>query len=339
VTLPPETRFSVAVSTAERLDRFLADQLDVSRTVAARLIADKRVSVRGVPVRSSFVPEKGVEILVSFPAEPPRHIAPADIPLDIVYEDEVLAVVDKPAGLVVHPAPGHWEGTLVNALAARGLKLGGGEQGRPGIVHRLDKDTSGLIVVAKTPKAHERLGEAMAARKIARRYAALAWGHLGQKERRIDASLGRNPSDRKRMSVQASGGRRAVTRVRTIARGLTADLVRCALETGRTHQIRVHLQSIGHPVVGDHVYGGRDVKRSDSTRGAAIALDETTPRQALHAAWLMLPHPMTGELLDVRSEWPPDLFPALVLALGEPSLVAETKPLQYLGFFASDELS
>src|SRR5258708_5709515 len=139
------------------------------------------------------------------------------------------------------------------------------------------------------------------------------------------------------MSVLSTAGRAAVTRVRTVARGLTADLVRCALETGRTHQIRVHLQSIGHPVVGDHVYGGRDVKRSDRTRGAAIALDEETGRQALHAAWLTLPHPATRKLLDVRSDWPLDLRPALVRALGEPSLVAETKPLQYLGFFASDE--
>jgi len=339
MTLPPETRFSVAVSTAERLDRFLADQLDISRTVAARLIAEKHVSVKGVAVRSSFVAEKGVEILIVFPADPPRSIAPYDLPLDIVYEDEELAVVDKPAGLVVHPAPGHWEGTLVNALAARGLKLGGGEQGRPGIVHRLDKDTSGLIVVAKTPKAHERLGEAMAAREITRRYAALAWGHLGAKERKIDAALGRHPTDRKKMSVESPTGRRAVTRVRTIARGLTADLVRCALETGRTHQIRVHLQSIGHPVVGDHVYGGRDVKRSDATRSAAAALDKATGRQALHAAWLKLPHPLSREPLDVRSEWPLDLRSALALGLGEPGLVAETKPLQYLGFFASDEPS
>src|SRR5258708_15027342 len=153
MTLPPETRFSVAVSTAERLDRFLADQLDVSRTVAARLIADKRVCVKGVPVRSSFVPEQRVEIVVTFPEEPPRRIAPFDLPLDIVYEDEALAVVDKPAGLVVHPAPGHWEGTLVNALAPRGPKLGGGGTGRPGSVHPRHTATPGPMAGPKPPKA------------------------------------------------------------------------------------------------------------------------------------------------------------------------------------------
>ena len=335
MTLPPETRFSVAVSRAERLDRFLADQLDVSRTAAARLIAEQRVRVAGAPVRASFVAQRGTEIAVTFPGAPPRHITPADIPLDIVYQDDELAVVDKPAGLVVHPAPGHWEGTLVNALAARGLQLSGGDLGRPGIVHRLDKDTSGLLVVAKTARAHEKLGDAMAARKIARRYAALAWGHLGSRERRIDAALGRHPKDRKRMSVGTPGARAAVTRVVTVARGLAADLVRCALETGRTHQIRVHLQSVGHPVVGDHVYGGVGLKRADASQAAARRLMDATGRQALHAAWLMLPHPVSGKLLEVRSEWPADLRPALAAALGDPNLVAETKPLQYLGFFAS----
>jgi 23S rRNA pseudouridine1911/1915/1917 synthase len=336
VTLPPETRFSVAVSRAERLDRFLADQLQLSRTVAARLIANRCVSVGGTPARSSFVPTRGIEIAVVFPGTPPRRVMPADIPLHVVWEDESLAVIDKPAGLVVHPAPGHWDDTLVNALAARGLKLGGGAEGRPGIVHRLDKDTSGLLVVAKTPRAHEKLGEALAARRIARRYAALVWGHLGARERKIDAALARHPGDRKRMAVLATG-RSAVTRVQTVARGVTADLVRCALETGRTHQIRVHLQSIGHPVVGDPVYGGREVGRSDQTRAPALELLKATGRQALHAAWLTLLHPLTGVTLDIRSEWPADLLPALAAAVADPTLLAETKPLQYLGFFASGE--
>jgi 23S rRNA pseudouridine1911/1915/1917 synthase len=335
VTLPPETRLSVAVSRAERLDRFLSDQLHISRTVAARLIGEGCVRIAGEAARASLEPVRGTEILIVVPGAAPRTLAPAAIPLVIAYEDDVLAVVDKPAGLVVHPAPGHWEGTLVNALAARGLNLAGGVEGRPGIVHRLDKDTSGLIVVAKTPRAHELLGRALAQRRVARRYAALAWGHLGGEERRIDAPLARNTVDRKRMQIQAEGGRHAVTRVRTVARGGPADLVRCALETGRTHQIRVHLQSIGHPVVGDAAYGGVAVGRSDASRASALALVQATPRQALHAAWLVLPHPVTGAALDVRSEWPADLLPALVSALGSPNLLAETKPLQYLGFFDS----
>ena len=337
MTLPVETRFTVVVTGAERLDRFLADQLQISRTVAARLIGEQCVTIQDVPARASLVPERGTEIRVVFPQTPVRQVTPADIPLTIVYEDDELAVIDKPAGLVVHPAPGHWEDTLVNALAARGLRLGGGDEGRPGIVHRLDKDTSGLLVVAKTPRAHEKLGHALSARKITRRYAALSWGHFGPEERRIDAPLARHSSDRKRVIVSKERGRAAVTRVVMVARGGPADLVRCTLETGRTHQIRVHLQSVGHPVVGDAQYGGVEVKRSDATRGEAEALARMTPRQALHAAWLKVPHPASGELLDVRSEWPADLLPSLARALGEPKLLAETKPLQYLGFFASGE--
>jgi 23S rRNA pseudouridine1911/1915/1917 synthase len=333
VSLPPATRFSVAVPRAERLDRFLADQLRLSRTVAARLIAEGTVLLDDRPARASAVAERGAVIAVSFPARAPRTIAPADIPLVIVYEDEELAVVDKPAGLVVHPAPGHWDDTLVNALVARGLKLGGGAAGRHGIVHRLDKDTSGLLVVAKTERAHQRLGAALAARRIERRYAALVWGHLGAAARRIEAPLGRNASDRKRMAI-TPGGRAAVTRVRTVARGGVADLVLAGLETGRTHQIRVHLASIGHPVVGDVTYGGGEQKRSDQTAKGADRLARGAPRQALHAAWLRLVHPATGAALDLRSEWPADLLPSLALALADPNLLAVPKPFEYLGFFA-----
>ncbi len=336
--LPPETRFSVAVPDAERLDRFLADQLNVSRTVAARLIAERCVTIADEPARPSFVPTARTEIVIVIPGAPPRQVMPADIPLTMVYEDDELAVVDKPAGLVVHPAPGHWDDTLVNALAARGLNLAGGDEDRPGIVHRLDKDTSGLLVVAKTARAHEKLGKALAARKISRRYAALAWGHLGAEERRIEASLSRHPQDRKRMTVGSGGkAKHAATLVQEVARGNVCDLVRCTLETGRTHQIRVHLSSIGHPVVGDETYGGRTVGRSDATRMTAEALVKLTPRQALHAAWLTLPHPATGKRLELRSEWPSDLRPALAKALDDPKLLAETKPLQYLGFFASGD--
>jgi 23S rRNA pseudouridine1911/1915/1917 synthase len=331
---PAATRFSVAVSGAGRLDRFLADQLQLSRTAAARLIAAGAVRLDGQTARPSAEPARGALIEVEFPARAPRTLSPAAIPLSLVFEDEELAVVDKPAGLVVHPAPGHWNDTLVNALLARGHPLGVGEPSRAGIVHRLDKDTSGLLVVAKTDRSHQRLGAALAARRIERRYAALAWGHLGSAARRIDASLARHPGDRKRMAVAATG-RPAATVVRAVARGIAADLIGARLETGRTHQIRVHLASIGHPVVGDGVYGGLAPRRSDATARHAETLARATPRQALHAAWLRMAHPLTGDPLDLRSEWPADLRAALAAALGDSTLLAVPKPLEYLGFFAS----
>ncbi len=321
---------------AERLDRFLAHQLSLSRTAAARLIAAKRVSVDGQTARASASLYAGQLVSVEFPeSEPPRTLKPADIPLSIAFEDEHLAVVDKPAGLVVHPAPGHWDDTLVNALVARGTTLAGGAEGRPGIVHRLDRDTSGLMLVAKTDQAHARLSRALAARKISRSYAALVWGHLTEGRVAIDAPLGRNPRDRKRMTV-TDDGRPARTSARTVARFDVAELVRVELETGRTHQIRVHLAHIGHPVVGDQVYSAGGSRRI-SGPGARTArqLERLTPRQALHAARLELVHPATGEKLVVSSEWPADLLPGLeVLA---PEAVAHSEALRYLRFFNGDD--
>jgi 23S rRNA pseudouridine1911/1915/1917 synthase len=331
-----QIEFTVLSSSTERLDRFLADQMAISRTQAARLVAGHRVTVDGKPARASHLLSRGQRVLVRLPdQEPPRSIRPAAIPLTLVFEDEHLAVIDKPAGLVVHPAPGHWDDTLVNALVARGTTLAGGAEGRPGIVHRLDRDTSGLMLVAKTDLAHRRLGAAIAARRVSRSYAALAWGHLDSSAIRIEAAVARHPQNRKRMTV-AVGGRLARTDASVVARFDVVDLLRLELYTGRTHQIRVHLEHIGHPVVGDPVYGGGGSRRiSGAGRRAAERLDRVTPRQALHAAALAFRHPVSGAPLEFHSEWPDDLRAALLEAGGE-ELVARSDPLRYLRFFNRD---
>ncbi len=326
--------FSVLPAQTERLDRFLADQLHLSRTQAARLVAERRVTIGGKPVRASRTLVRGEEVTVDMPdEEPPRPIRPAAIPLAVVFEDEHLAVLDKPAGLVVHPAPGHWDDTLVNALVARGTTLAGGAEGRPGVVHRLDRDTSGLLLIAKTDLAHRRLAAMLGARRIVRHYAALVWGHLDRSPTTIDAPIARHPRDRKRMAVLA-GGRPARTEAYVVARFALVDLLRVVLHTGRTHQIRVHLAHIGHPVVGDPVYGGGGSRRmSGSQRARAEALERLAPRQALHAAYLRFRHPVTGERLEFEAPWPGDLKPLLVAAAGTPDAVADSNPLRYLRFF------
>ena len=299
-------------------------------------MAGKRVTVNGEAARASRILERGQEVVVELPAEERRssHLTPYAVPLTVVYEDEHLLVIDKPAGLVVHPAPGHWDDTLVNALAARGTSLGGGAEGRPGIVHRLDRDTSGLLLVARTDLAHRRLSAAIAARKVRRRYAALAWGHFDQERLSIEAPIARHAADRKRMAVQESG-RTARTDVEVIARFTAVDLVRLTLETGRTHQIRVHLQHAGHPVVGDPVYHGGGSRRiSGAARQAADRLERATPRQALHAAELAFRHPITRKPVHCQSDWPADLMSALEAAAW-PDRVAATQPLSYLGFFGN----
>jgi 23S rRNA pseudouridine1911/1915/1917 synthase len=336
VSQPAPIEFSVVAHETERLDRFLADQLGLSRTQAARLVADQAVTVDGKPARASRVLTRGERVTVRFPEDqPPRTLKPAAIPLVVVYEDEHLAVIDKPAGLVVHPAPGHWDDTLMNALVARGTTLAGGAEGRPGVVHRLDRDTSGLMVVAKTDLAHRRLGAAIAARRVRRTYAALAWGHLDASPTVIDAPLARHPTDRKRMAVTA-WGRPARTDAWVVGRFGVADLLRLELHTGRTHQIRVHLEHIGHPVVGDPTYGGGGSRRvSGAGRKEAEALERATPRQALHAAGLAFRHPLTGAPLEFRAGWPADLRDSLRLAAGS-EVVAHPDPLTYLLFFNRD---
>ena len=327
------------VGNTERLDRFLADQLAISRTQAGRLIAQKLVTARGAALRASAILERGLEVTVEIPEEaPPRRYAPLHADLRFVFEDEHLAVLDKPAGLVVHPGPGHWDDTLVNVLVGRGTELSAGSsEGRPGIVHRLDRDTSGLLLVAKTELAHRRLATAIERRAVTRVYAAVVWGHLRKSPVDIEAPIARHPKERKRMTV-AQGGRHAVTHARLVARFAHADLLRLRLGTGRTHQIRVHLAHVGCPIVGDREYtfgGSRRV--TPSARVAAERLEALAPRQLLHAAALSFVHPVTNVPIALTSEWPDDVRPALAEAAADANLLAQVKPLQYLGFFESDD--
>lgn len=299
-------------------------------------MAQGAVRVNGKVARASRLVDRKELVEVEIPDDPPprEYLPPSDAvpPLTIVFEDEHLAVIDKPAGLVVHPAPGHWDDTLVHALVARGTTLSGGAPGRPGIVHRLDRDTSGLMLVAKSDLAHRRLGAALAARHVKRGYAALAWGHFDEDRRTIEAPVGRHSTDRKRMTVRPDG-RAARTDLEVVARFASCDLVRAELQTGRTHQIRVHFAHLGHPVVGDPVYALGGARRiSGAGRVAATRLEQETPRQALHAAELMFRHPVSGARLTFRAEWPADLIPALRRA-GLPDDVDPGSALSYLGFF------
>jgi 23S rRNA pseudouridine1911/1915/1917 synthase len=313
----------------ERLDRFLGHAADerrlaLSRTRLKALIEAGMVAVDGLETRDPAAKlAKGAKIAVVAPPAEESDVAGEDLPLDIVFEDDCLIVLNKPAGLVVHPAPGHSQGTLVNALIRHcGASLSGvGGVKRPGIVHRLDKDTSGLIVVAKTDAAHQGLAALFADHgrtgSLVREYRALVWGALEGKAGSVDAPLGRHSRHREKMAVvSATRGREAVTHWRLEEPLGPASLIACRLETGRTHQIRVHLAHIGHPLLGDSVYGaGFKTKASQLSDGARLAL-EALGRQALHAATLGFEHPITGEALSFASP-PPDDFTRLVKALRE----------------------
>ena len=289
-----------------RLDRALADAVPtLSRERLKTLIRSGAVEASGKPVRDPALKVRGEEALrVAVPEPTAPHNEPQDIPLSIVFEDDHLLVVDKPAGLVVHPAAGNLDGTLVNALLhhCAGKLSGIGGVARPGIVHRIDKDTSGLLVVAKTDVAHEGLAKQFAAHSIGRRYLAVVNGVPKASHGTVDAPLARSSANRKKIAIVEEGrGKRAVTHWKRLNVLKDATLVECRLETGRTHQVRVHMASIGHPLIGDPVYGC-----SGKTHGK-ILKELQFQRQALHAAELEFIHPVTKRRLSFASPMPPDM--------------------------------
>ena len=311
---PSERKFHLIVpqrKERERLDRFLARYLpDYSRSFIQKLIEEQRVLVNDRPRKASHLVSPGERIDVFVPAPRKLEVEPEPIPLNVVYEDAHLIVIDKPAGLVVHPAFANYSGTLVNALLHHCRNLSGiGGVMRPGIVHRIDKDTSGLLVVAKDDVTHRGLAAQFKAKSVDREYTALVWGVPRPGVGRIETYLGRHPRDRKRFAV-LDEGKRAVTHYRVLENLRLLSLVSLRLETGRTHQIRVHMSHIGHPVFGDATYGGRSRKLGALTkreRELAVALLQIMKRQALHARVLGFVHPVTGEKLRFTSELPEDM--------------------------------
>ena len=277
----------------QRLDAFLASSLDgLTRSQATRLIESGEVAVNGRAVSKSYKLAGGEDIAVTLPEPEPVEAVPQDIPLDVVYEDADVIVINKPSGMVVHPAPGHPDGTLVNALLyhCAGTLSGIGGALRPGIVHRIDRDTSGLIIAAKNDAAHQYLSAQLADHTLARTYECIVVGKLREDRGTVDAPIARHPTDRKRMAVVA-GGREAVTHWEVIARYPGYTHVRCRLETGRTHQIRVHMAYIGHPILGDTVYGAK--KEVPGLTG-----------QCLHAVGLRFLHPRTHEVVELSCPLP-----------------------------------
>ena len=287
-----------------RIDAFLAETVEqLSRSAAQQLLEKGGITVNGKAVKKNYKTHDGDEITVELPEPEPVELLPENIPLDIRYEDEDVVVINKPKGLVVHPAPGHWSGTLVNALMYHcGDSLSGiNGQLRPGIVHRIDMDTSGLLIVAKNDFAHQALAEQLKDHSLSRIYEAIVAGNIRADSGTIDAPIGRHPVDRKKMTVTEKNSRPAVTHYQVVARYSGYTHLRLRLETGRTHQIRVHLAWQNHPIVGDMVYG----------RGKELGLTS----QCLHARSLTFRHPRTGKLVTVECELP-EYFQTVLKKLG-----------------------
>jgi 23S rRNA pseudouridine1911/1915/1917 synthase len=287
----------------QRLDRFLVTVLaDHSRSQIQRLIADGHVRVAAREARPNLAVHTGDRIVVQLPPAAPSSVVPEPVPLEILHEDADIVVVDKPPGMVVHPGAGHASGTLVNALLHHVSDLSGiGGELRPGIVHRLDRGTSGVMVVAKNDAAHQELSRQFHDREVEKEYIALVWGVV-QAGRRIDAAIGRDPVNRQKMSARSRHAREAVTRI-TRARHLPGmTLCQVAIHTGRTHQIRVHLSAIGHPIVGDALYGGLHRRVPGDIRAVTHL-----QRPFLHAARLAFTHPRDGRRMEFTTDLPPDL--------------------------------
>lgn len=287
--------FTVENEDGERIDKFLsAEMTDLSRSRIQKLIKDNLTEVNGKPVKANYRLCFDDVIKVTVPELKEPEIAAEDIPLDILYEDDDLIIVNKPKGMVVHPAPGHYSGTLVNALMYHCKDHLSGINGvmRPGIVHRIDMDTTGSLVVCKNDAAHQCLSRQLKEHTINRIYEAIVHGNIKEDEGTVDAPIGRHPVDRKKMSTKARNGRRAVTHYKVLERFGDFTYIQCRLETGRTHQIRVHMASIGHPLLGDAVYG--------PSRCPFKGLQG----QTLHARTLGIIHPSTGEYLEVHAPLP-----------------------------------
>ena len=285
-----------------RLDQFVATNADLTRSAAARLIEDGAVTVNGKAVAKNYKVNQNDAIEIILPEPEAAEAIPENIPLDIVYEDDDIIVVNKPVGMVVHPAAGNPTGTLVNALLYHcGESLSGvGGVIRPGIVHRIDKDTSGLLAVAKNDLAHTVLASQLKDHSMARTYEAIVCGSFKEDSGTVDAPIGRHPVDRKRMAVLRDGGREAVTHWEVIARYGQYTHLRCRLETGRTHQIRVHMAAKGHPLLGDEVYGGASTPFGARHKSLICG-------QTLHACELHLTHPTTGERMHFTAPEPPEM--------------------------------
>lgn len=315
----PETAetltFTLEEGQSGRADKVLCTLLDISRNRSRELIEQGRVLLQDTQVKPKTDLKPGQTITVHIPPEQSLDVLPEDMDLDIVYEDSDIIVINKPSGLVVHPAPGHVTGTLVNGLLAHCTDLSGiNGVMRPGIVHRIDKDTSGLLVVAKTPEAKMGLGVQFFNKTTHRSYVALVWGNFTEDSGTIEGNIARDPKDRMRMTVfppDSDIGKSAVTHYRVIERFGYVTLVECILETGRTHQIRAHMRHIGHPLFSDQRYGGTEILRGERTgsyRQFVLNCFAYCPRQALHARTLGFVHPTTKEQMDFTSDLPADLW-------------------------------